>query len=125
VAISLRAGGVIAPALHDVTSLTLDDVDEEARQLIRTSLRQVAPDADLDDGGPGETLQEALDLHSIDFLNLIVALHDAIGLEIPERDYPYFSTLEGAVAYLVSALPAAWVRSRPEPPGPGQRDSGL
>ncbi|HXY27565.1 MAG TPA: acyl carrier protein [Acidimicrobiales bacterium] len=80
--------------------------DDEARQLIRATLHQVAPDADLDDVGPGETLQEALDLDSIDFLNLVTGLHEATGLEIPERDYPHFSTLEGAIAYLVSATSA-------------------
>ncbi len=73
---------------------------DEARKLIRATLRQVAPDADLDQVGAGETLQEALDLDSIDFLNLVTGLHEATGLEIPERDYPELSTLEGAVAYL-------------------------
>lgn len=76
--------------------------DDEARQLIRSTLRQVAPEADLDQVGAGETLQEALDLDSIDFLNLVIGLHEATGIEIPERDYPQLSTLEGAVAYLTS-----------------------
>ena len=76
--------------------------DDEARELIRATLRQVAPDADLDQVGPDETLQEALDLDSIDYLNLVVGLHEATGLEIPERDYPQLSTLEGAVVYLTS-----------------------
>ena len=51
---------------------------------------------------PGETLQEALDLDSIDFLNLVVGLTESTGIEIPERDYPQLSTLDGAVAYLTS-----------------------
>ena len=73
---------------------------DEARELIRATLHRVAPDADLDQVGPGETLQEALDLDSIDFLNLVTGLHQATGLEIPERDYPELSTLDGAVTYL-------------------------
>ncbi|HUZ20254.1 MAG TPA: acyl carrier protein [Acidimicrobiales bacterium] len=77
--------------------------NDEARQLIRTVLRQVAPEADLDDVGGGETLQEALDLDSIDFLNFVAGLHQQTGLAIPERDYPELSTLEGCVAYLTSA----------------------
>ena len=76
--------------------------DDEARELIRATLRQVAPDADLHQVGPGETLQEALDLDSIDFLNLVTGLHEATGLEIPERDYPQLSTLEGAISYLAA-----------------------
>lgn len=77
--------------------------DDQARQLIRSILRQVAPEADLDDVGPGETLQEALDLDSMDFLNFAVGLHEATGMEIPERDYPELSTVEGCVAYLTSS----------------------
>ncbi len=76
---------------------------DEAHQLIRAVLRQVAPEADLDQVGPDETLQEALDLDSIDFLNFVVGLHEATGLEIPERDYPLLSTVEGCITYLTSA----------------------
>lgn len=39
----------------------------------------------------------------MDFLNLIVALHERTGIEIPERDYPKLSTLDAAVAYLLAA----------------------
>ncbi|HUZ09660.1 MAG TPA: phosphopantetheine-binding protein [Acidimicrobiales bacterium] len=77
--------------------------DDEARQLIRSVLHQVAPEADLDQVGAGETLQEALDLDSIDFLNFAVGLSEATGLEIPERDYSHLSTVEGCVAYLSSS----------------------
>jgi acyl carrier protein len=76
--------------------------EDQARELFSSILHQVAPEADLDDVGPGETLQEALDLDSIDFLNLVVGLSESIGVDIPERDYPQLSTPEGAVAYLTS-----------------------
>ena len=39
----------------------------------------------------------------MDFLNLIVTLHERTGIEIPERDYPKLSTLDAAVAYLLAA----------------------
>ena len=73
---------------------------DQAHELIRTVLHQVAPEADLDEVGDGETLQEALDLDSIDFLNFVVGLHEATGIEIPERDYPQLSTLDRCVTYL-------------------------
>ncbi len=76
---------------------------DQAHELIRTVLHDVAPDAELDVVGDGETLQEAMDLDSIDFLNFVAGLHDATGLEIPERDYPRLATLDGCVAYLVDA----------------------
>ena len=76
---------------------------DEAYELISSVLRQVAPEADLADVSDGETLQEALDLDSIDFLNFMVGLHEQTGLDIPERDYPLLSTVEGCVHYLMSA----------------------
>lgn len=76
---------------------------EEARQLIRSVLHQVAPEADMDAVGEGETLQEALDLDSIDFLNFVIGLNEETGLEIPEHDYPKLSTVGGCVTYLTSA----------------------
>jgi len=77
--------------------------EDEARALIATVLHEVAPEVDLDEVGEGQTLQEALDLDSIDFLNLVVGLHERTGIEIPERDYPELSTLDGCVAYLTKA----------------------
>lgn len=81
--------------------------DDQARALLRTTLHHVAPEADLDDVGPDETIQEALDLDSIDFLNLVVALHEATGIDIPERDYPELTTVDRCVAYLTAAANTA------------------
>jgi len=36
----------------------------------------------------------------MDFMNLVVALHERTGTDIPEADYPHLRTLDGAVAYL-------------------------
>ena len=77
--------------------------DDEARDLMRTVLHEVAPEVDLAEVGSGETIQEALDLDSIDFLNFVVGLHERTGREIPERDYPQLSTVDGCIAYLTSA----------------------
>jgi acyl carrier protein len=75
---------------------------DEARELMRRVLRPIAPEADLDDVAEGETLQEALDLDSIDFLSFVTGLAEATGLEMPERDYAKMSTVEGCVRYLTS-----------------------
>ncbi len=73
---------------------------EEALDLMRTVLRQIAPEADLDDVGPDEGLREALDLDSMDFLNFVIGIHEKTGIEIPERDYPRLASVEGCVSYL-------------------------
>lgn len=77
--------------------------DEEALALLRSVLRTVAPEADLADVGADESIQEALELDSIDFLNLVIGLHERTGIDIPERDYPKLATVEGCVSYLVCA----------------------
>ena len=48
-------------------------------------------------------MAEQLDIDSMDFLDVIVAIHDQAGIEIPERDYLRLATLEGAIAYLAEA----------------------
>ena len=80
---------------------------DEALDLMRSVLRQVAPEADLADVEPDEGIREALDLDSIDFLNFVVGIHDRTGIEIPERDYPQLATPAGCADYLVSARVAS------------------
>lgn len=73
---------------------------QEAPDIVRHVLHEVAPEADLDEVGPDETLRESLDLDSIDFLNFVVGLHEATGIEIPERDYARLATIAGCADYL-------------------------
>lgn len=63
-------------------------------------LTAVAPDIDPDTLDDDDHLQDDLGLDSMDFLNLISALHKRFGLAIPEADYPQLATTARAVAYL-------------------------
>ncbi len=76
---------------------------EELRAVLIQALSDVAPDADPGALDPGAELAEQLDIDSIDFLNVVVSVHEQTGIDIPERDYPKLATLDGAVAYLLSA----------------------
>ena len=67
-------------------------------------LRKVAPDVDLVALDSGVDLREQADLDSVDFLNLVVGLHQALGVDVPETDYDELTTLDGAVAYLERRL---------------------
>lgn len=78
---------------------------DEAFDAVRTALGEIAPEADLASVPPGSPLQESLDLDSIDFLNFVEELHKRFGVEIPERDYPRISTIEGCLDYLVETVP--------------------
>jgi acyl carrier protein len=84
--------------------------EQELKALVLQALASVAPElveAELD---PDKSFRDQLDIDSMDFLNYVVALHNATGLEIPEADYPHLSTINGAVAYLARKLAAAPAR---------------
>jgi acyl carrier protein len=76
---------------------------DDARALLGTLLHRIAPEVDLPEIDPDAPLQESMDLDSMDFLNLVTALHEATGIEVPERDYPLLATIDGWVAYVEAA----------------------
>jgi acyl carrier protein len=78
---------------------------DDARALLARLLHRIAPEADLSGAAPDGLLQEELDLDSMDFLNLLTALHDETGIDVPERDYSRLETIAGFIAY-VSQAPA-------------------
>jgi len=77
--------------------------EQELHDVVIRALTEVAPDVDPAAIDPGADLAEQLDIDSIDFLNVLVNVHEQTGIEIPERDYPKLSTLDDAVAYLLAA----------------------
>ncbi len=78
---------------------------EEAREVLLQALGEVAPEIDPGAIDPDVPLGEQLDLDSIDFFKLVVAVAERTGIEVPERDYPQLATLNGAIAYLVAQQP--------------------
>lgn len=77
--------------------------EEDIRRAVLEALSEVAPEADAGAIDPDESLQEQLDIDSLDFLNFVMALSERTGVEIPERDYPKVATVSGCVAYLSAA----------------------
>jgi acyl carrier protein len=73
---------------------------DELREVVVQALTGVAPEIDPASVRPGVSFRDQLDLDSMDFLNFVLALHDRLGLDIPEVDYPKLTTLDDAVAYL-------------------------
>lgn len=74
--------------------------DAELRQILVAALGRVAPEVDASALTPDAELREELEIDSIDVLNLAIGLHEATGVEIPERDYAELATLARAGAYL-------------------------
>ena len=83
---------------------------DEIKQVIVDALMRIAPEIEPGSIESGTSFRDQLDLDSMDFLNFVLALHDRLGIEIPEVDYPRLYTLDGAAAYLASKTGA----NRPE-----------
>ena len=66
-------------------------------------LAGIAPEADLSTVGDDEDLREALDLDSMDVMNLVAGLSQGAGVDIPQADTRRLLTLRGLVDYLGSA----------------------
>jgi len=66
-------------------------------------LHRIAPEVDLAAVDRAEPLQDAADLDSMDFLNLMSGLYTETGIEVPERDYPAVASVEGFVTYVGAA----------------------
>jgi acyl carrier protein len=79
---------------------------DEVRATVLRVLGEIAPEADLAALAPDVDLRQQLDLDSMDILNFVVGIHTALGVDIPEADYPRFLTLRGGVEYLARLAPA-------------------
>jgi len=79
---------------------------DEIRQVVFDSVLAFAPEADFGALDPGRPFRDELDIDSFDFLNLIVALHEKLGVDIPEADYGKVLTLDAMLDYLEARLGA-------------------
>jgi acyl carrier protein len=76
---------------------------EDPYTLLARLLHPIAPEVDLDTIDRSEPLQDAADLDSMDFLNLMSAVYTETGIEVPERDYPSVASIDGFVEYVQAA----------------------
>ena len=77
--------------------------NDEAANLLRNAITHVAPDVDPSEAEPDEDLWFALDLDSMDQLNVMIAIRDRSGIDVPEADYPKLATMASSIAYLTAA----------------------
>jgi len=77
---------------------------DDLRRAVIEELGNIAPETDAATIDPKADVREALDIDSMDFLNFVIALHERLGIDIPEADYPELSRVDGAIRYLAKAL---------------------
>jgi len=80
---------------------TRPNTEEALTAVICAAVDSVAPGAEVESLGPDDDIVEALDLDSMDVLNVMAAVAEQTGLEVPERHYPRTRTLAGFVNELM------------------------
>jgi acyl carrier protein len=78
--------------------------NDEVRAVILEEIGNIAPEADLSRLGEDEDLREAIDFDSMDIFNLVVALSQRLGIDIPDADAGRLVTVRGGTDYLTERL---------------------
>lgn len=73
-----------------------------SRSRVLECLGRVAPEADLAVLAPNVPIRDQVDIDSMDFLNFVIELDEALHVAVPEADYGALATLDGCVAYFES-----------------------
>ena len=75
-------------------------------RFVTDALLQVVPDADLAALAGDESLRDALELDSLDFLSFVEQLSASTGLRLDESDYPSLATLDDCTRLLAARAAA-------------------
>lgn len=74
----------------------------EIKALIIEELSNIAPEIEADEVPDNQDMREALDLDSMDFLNLVIAVSKRTQVAIPEADYAKVLTLNAMISYVIN-----------------------
>lgn len=78
------------------------------QELIKKSIigqiLEIAPDIVESDIVADKNIQRSLEIDSFDFLKILTALNDILGVEVPEKDYAKVDTLEHMTHYFEEHL---------------------
>ncbi|MBW6493994.1 MAG: acyl carrier protein [Burkholderiaceae bacterium] len=66
------------------------------------TIQGIAPEVEADALVAGKRLRSQVDLDSMDWLNVIIGLHERFQVEIPESDYAQLTSLDAIVSYLAA-----------------------
>lgn len=82
-------------------------MNDDIRATYVAALLEIAPEIDAGDIEDDVDVLDAYDLDSMDLLNVVTVLHERLGIDIPEQDYPELRTLRTAIPYLGQRTSAA------------------
>ena len=74
--------------------------ETEIRARVLGAIKSIAPELEEGELRADRPLRDQIDLDSMDWLNVLVALHEKLRVDIPEADYGKLVTLDDLVGYL-------------------------
>ena len=77
---------------------------DQIKKAIIDQILEIAPDIDKNDIIPDKNIQRSLEIDSFDFLKILTALNDILGVEVPEKDYAKVDTIDNMTQYFVKNL---------------------
>jgi acyl carrier protein len=77
----------------------------EILPVVIATIRTIAPEVEASELRADRPLRTQVDLDSMDWLNVLVGLHQRFGVDIPEADYARLVSLQDIVDYLAARLP--------------------
>jgi len=78
--------------------------DTEIKTRIIAIIKSIAPEVEEGELRADRPLRDQIDLDSMDWLNVLVAVNEKLHVDIPEADYGKLVTLDNLVAYLRAKL---------------------
>jgi acyl carrier protein len=79
--------------------------ETEIRSRVVGIIKSIAPEVEESELKADRPLRDQIDLDSMDWLHVLVAVHERLRVDIPEADYGKLVTLNDIVAYLGGKLP--------------------
>jgi acyl carrier protein len=78
--------------------------ETEIKTRVIAIIKSIAPEVEEGELRADRPLRDQIDLDSMDWLNVLVALHEKLHVDIPEADYGKLVTLDNLVGYLREKL---------------------
>lgn len=77
---------------------------DQIKRAIIDQILEIAPDIDEADIVPDKQIQRSLEIDSFDFLKILTALNEVLGVEVPEADYAKVDTLDHMTDYFAQRI---------------------
>lgn len=84
---------------------------DEIREGVLRCLCEVAPEVDPAQVTHDVSFRDQLDVDSMDLLNFVIAMHEQLGVDIPESEYGRLGTVDVLVDYIAEQLAATEARA--------------